>query len=181
MGKTTTRWPRSTLTAYHEAGHAVIACERGVSFAAVSILKDGESLGRVVPKLWADFDIENNQSLRARDRLESVILVALAGGAATWRLTGRCPKIGIWGDYPQAVHLAEKLHQDHEVADRYLSYMAARAKAMMELPWTWAAVEALAGGLLDQKQFTGNQARKIIRGSHEFYRSETGRRWRPLG
>jgi hypothetical protein len=142
----------------------------------VSIRRDGESLGRVVPQLWKDFDIENNRDLRARDRLESVILVALAGGAATWQLTGTRPKIGIWSDYPQAVHLAEKLHREADVIEPYLNYMAARAKSMMELPWTWAAVDALAQRLLEQKHITGAQARRIITDSHDFYQSQTGRR-----
>lgn len=174
--KLRTRWAREVLTAYHEAGHAVIAYERRVGFSAVSIRKDGESLGRVVPQLWKDFDIENNRGLRARERLESVIFVALAGGAATWQLTGKRLAIGVWGDYPQAVHLAEKLHQADEVIEPYLNYMAVRAKSMMELPWTWAAVRALAQSLLKRKQLTKQSVRRIIREAHEFYRSETGRR-----
>jgi ATP-dependent Zn protease len=179
--KSQKRWPRQVLTAYHEAGHAVIAYERRVQFSAVSILKDGESLGRVVPRLWKDFDIDNNQSLRARYRLESVILVTLAGGAATWQLTGQHPSIGIWSDYPQAVHLAEKLHQDFEVVEPYLGYMVIRVKSMMGLPWTWAAVDALAQHLLEQKQLTKHQATRVIKNSHMFYRSNTGHLWRPFG
>lgn len=80
------RKPRSRLeaTAYHEAGHAVATYLRNRRFTSVSIVAERETLGQCVfgnkPGVIA-LDAESYR--RTRDRIETLIIVALAGVLAS--------------------------------------------------------------------------------------------------
>src|ERR1700677_1501804 len=67
-------------TAYHEAGHAVVALILGRPVQCVSILPDGERLG------VCEFGKGTHRP--SQDWLEREILIALGGIAAEARLTG---------------------------------------------------------------------------------------------
>ena len=77
-------------TAFHEAGHAVMAYLLGVAFTEISVTEDDDSLGRVGHRPpggdWLQPDIEVNA--RTRNWLEGRIMISLAGAeteAAWWK------------------------------------------------------------------------------------------------
>ena len=72
--------PRDEATAYHEAGHAVMALALGRPVACVSIVPGREFLGTC--------DFGKAVFRPSEDWLEREILIALAGAAAEARRTG---------------------------------------------------------------------------------------------
>lgn len=70
--------PTLKQTAWHEAGHAVVAWHQGFTVELVSILPDEESLGRSQHTPSADFAIPSE---RQRENI-----VAMAGWAAELQL-----------------------------------------------------------------------------------------------
>lgn len=70
-------------TAIHESGHAVMAYLLGRPFTSISVVEDGDSLGRVhsdPPGEWFRPDIEVNA--RTRTLIEDRVMICLAGAAA---------------------------------------------------------------------------------------------------
>jgi hypothetical protein len=78
------------------------------------------------------------------------------------------------GDYPHAIDVAEKLHQDHRVVEPNLQYMLVRARSTTEMEWAWAAVESLAQALTKHNTLTKRQAWQAIRRSHVYYPTNPG-------
>ena len=72
--------PRDQATAYHEAGHAVVALALGRAVQRVSILPDRERLGQC--------EFKKGLFRPSEDWLEREILIALGGIAAEARHTG---------------------------------------------------------------------------------------------
>src|SRR3990170_4851648 len=82
---------RLERTAYHEAGHAVAAYKLRRRISRVSIVPDPEdgTLGHCsYSQLWNDFNPEIYDDSKTTQRLETLILTALAGVAAEPRLSG---------------------------------------------------------------------------------------------
>jgi hypothetical protein len=98
---------RQTATAYHEAGHAVISHFLGLPIGRVSIVRDADTLGRVLHRPvgeWFQPDVVMND--RTRLRIERGIVVLFAGVIAERKFTGRYNHVGAKGDYDQVVDLA---------------------------------------------------------------------------
>ena len=78
--------PRQIATAYHEAGHAVLALYLGRSIHRVSILPNQSSLGQC--------DIQKGSFRPSKDQLETEILILLGGVAAEGTAVGGAFAIG---------------------------------------------------------------------------------------
>ena len=157
-------------TAYHEAGHAVAACLVRRAFASVSIVQDEDSLGRVLfaPYGKAFFDdlphgtIEN---LAMRRKVESEIITAYGGEAATLRLTGEPEPVGAAGDRGKVADFVILVTGSMEEAEAYGNWLWCRTKAMLASPRVWPAVEAVVEALLDRQTLRYRATRKIVRWS----------------
>lgn len=77
------------LTAYHEAGHAVIAMVVGKAVHRVSIVPNATRLGAC--------ELKKGRLCASNDELEDEVLVLLAGVAAEGRLTGQYNWSGVQG------------------------------------------------------------------------------------
>jgi ATP-dependent Zn protease len=116
-------------TAYHEAGHAVVALRLGLKFRHVTIKPDSDSLGHLKcdrhPK-WFNPNIDKSD--RTRMLTERHIIVDFVGQIAEAKLLGRRPRFGMACDNYHAVDLAlyscgcpaaaEKCHTHRVVAIR---------------------------------------------------------------
>ena len=71
-------------TAYHEAGHAVMAHELGMDVTCVSIVEDDDTLGRVARR-WERWisEIPYNVTPYREAKVQRHIMVCYAGAAAT--------------------------------------------------------------------------------------------------
>ena len=79
-----------TLTAYHEAGHAVVAFDQGVRVYGIDVTPDQERLGNIridtllLNRLVPTF--EHDKGARNRFLMERHVMVLLGGNAAVCRL-----------------------------------------------------------------------------------------------
>ena len=117
-------------TAYHEAGHAVMAWFLNVRVDKVSISPERDSLGHCShEKIVRGRNPELDDSPRSRDQKEKEILVALAGGIAqrlfnrrSWR------RLHVEEDWRKAEALACHVCGSSEQVEAYLQWLEIRAK-----------------------------------------------------
>ncbi|MGI8836152.1 MAG: hypothetical protein ACR2H4_05885 [Pyrinomonadaceae bacterium] len=158
------RTPPKSLerTAYHEAGHVVIAHWLQKRFRYVTIKEDDENQGHMknVPTgRRPDFNRGGYEL-----RLEKIIMVKLAGPEAESVFAGRRNRAGASDDYRDALDLAacRSPETDDEENYLYLKWLAYRTRKMLKTPYLWFAVEALARELLIKETIKYNEAREII-------------------
>jgi hypothetical protein len=148
------------LTAFHEAGHALMAELCGQQITSVEIVGDAEHAGSTEAlRLLADPD-ENATSRDARGGVECRLKCLLAGVVAESMVSGRRRWDDTTGDLDLAVRLAMKLVDDCEDVLPLLEDIAADLEA--ELERRWPAVEMLAGELLRRKRLSGPEVRQLL-------------------
>src|SRR5262245_7709977 len=118
-------------TAYHEAGHAVIALALGRPVQHVSILPDRESLGLC--------EFGRSGFRPAEDWLEREALIALGGIAAGARLTGDRAWEGAARDLEYVTRLCVSRAGERR-AERLMRRLLARAEHLLTNPGHWRAV-----------------------------------------
>jgi Peptidase family M41 len=136
-------------TAYHEAGHAVVAYFMGLTIEGVSIVEeDEESRGLCFTPLPEGFQ-PDEQREGTVEILESHLAACLAGAVAQEMYTGETVQLE-GNDLDGATHLMVSL--DYTCSDE----VEQRAKDILRREW--AAVEELAARLLEQGEINSEQA-----------------------
>jgi ATP-dependent Zn protease len=98
---------RIERTAYHEAGHAVAAYLRRLRFTNISIIPDRGTLGRCeFSEAPVIIDLNAHSIGHARRRIETLIIVSLAGVVAECLLTERHNWRGAHADLHDAARYA---------------------------------------------------------------------------
>ena len=155
---------RLKRTAYHEAGHGVVAYLVRRSFRYVTIEKQEDSLGHVhFQKFREGFQPDVDIGPKIERTLEKEIMTGLGGLAAEKILTGRKRWTPSRSDIRQAMNCALQLHGDPETADKYIDYLLARTEKLLKFPVNWAAVQALAEKLLEHHWIGYRKTREIIK------------------
>lgn len=151
-------------TAYHEAGHAVMAFHLGVASTrkGISIVRDDTSAGRFHhQKLLRGNSPELDDSPAARIRMEKTILISLAGPVAQKFFNPRSVRhYHGENDHQQAVDIAVHLNGGGEEATAYLKWLGLRTKRIVKL--RWPLVEALAKEALARKTMTGKEVNEFL-------------------
>jgi ATP-dependent Zn protease len=137
-------------TAYHEAGHAVVALALGRPVHRVSILPNSERLGQC--------EFRKGLQKRSEDFIETEILISLAGMVAEARHTGRYDHGGADRDLRYVRKLALERASDRAV-DRLERRMLAKTEYLLSDDANWRAVEQIAAELLKHGQISGRAAR----------------------
>lgn len=143
---------QAELTAYHEAGHAVIALFHDRPIHRVSILPSHERLGQC--------EFGKGVFRPSEDALEREILIALAGFAAEGRILGTYAFEGAERDlrYVRRLVLERK---SERAAPRYEERMLAKVEALLGDDNLWQAVELIAAELLKHGVISGRAARHL--------------------
>ena len=149
-------------TAYHEAGHAVMALTLGRPVACVSVRPGREHLGTCA--------FGKAVFRPSEDWLEREILIAVAGLAAEARRTGRYAWEGAARDYAYAEGLARQRAGGTRHAERLLRRLLAKAEHLLNRDENWRAIERLAAELLRLGEVSGRAA------SHLYQESQRQRR-----
>jgi hypothetical protein len=156
---------RLQSTAYHEAGHAVIAMHLGKAVRRVSIVPEEEegNLGHVLHFKNRSFrpDIFDLSDARTRRLAEREILVTLAGRAAEMRHTGRPKSSGDGDDLRYVYDVAWRVCMDDEEAGKYVDWLKVRARNLIANRQIWARVKGLARALIDRPTMTGREAKGV--------------------
>jgi peptidase M41-like protein len=135
------------ITAYHEAGHAVVGYHLGVRLSRVSIIPDADSLGRVTREF---LDLSCSEAV-----LESV----LAGPMAQDRLVGH--RDGGQDDYIRARGLCQFVTGSAGARARaFLRDMEEQAARSVDR-W-WPEIEAVALALLDCPELDEDEFRYLL-------------------
>lgn len=167
--------------AIHEAGHAVMAYLLGRAFAAISVVDDGDSYGRVQHGPLGDWfrpDIEING--RIRNRIEDEVMFSLAGAATEERWASRAlNRPADWEerlladaqhDRNRAVHFADYMCGSTEELEAYIEWQRQRVLNYTGRSETdtgqerfWCLVAALADAVQDAGVLRWRRAREVLR------------------
>ena len=141
---------QSILTAYHEAGHAVIAIMVGRTVNKVSIVPGGKRLG--VCKM------NKGRTKASQDALEADLLILLAGMAAEGRKSGRYNMQGASQDIRDAEKLALMRAGNANQAGKVLKRALDKVHHLFDQAATWNATKAIAQALLESQTISGREA-----------------------
>src|SRR5262245_8326028 len=145
--------PYDTATAYHEAGHAVVALALGRLVQHISILPRRERLGHC-------------EHRKARlgsptDPLESEGLIALGGIVPEARFTGTCAWNMATTDL-RYVHDLVVQRVGLRRAERLERRLLAKAEHLLAQEERWRAVELIAAALVRRGSISGRAARHLF-------------------
>lgn len=144
--------PHDAVTAYHEAGHAVVALALGRTIHKVSVLPNRERLG--------ECRFGKGDARTTDDWVEREILIALGGMAAEARHTGTYAHDEAAQDLRFVRRLALERKSDRAV-ERYEQRMLDKVEYMLADEGTWKAVELIAAELLKHGAISGRAARHL--------------------
>jgi hypothetical protein len=154
------------LSAHHEAGHAVAAVAFGIGFDRVSVVDDGDTLGRIVldqkwPHLQPGFNPDDPDDRRIA---ENWIVLALAGEFADTYHSGRTASVtpGARWDFRVAEVLAERLFADAGEREAFLNEMLCRAHRFVSEPLRWRQISAVAARLDQLRELDRRQVGQIM-------------------
>jgi hypothetical protein len=148
------------LTAFHEAGHAVMAELCGQHLTRVEIEGDTEHTGTVQSLRFPPDPAEDASPEAAAASVEARLKCVLAGTVAEGRVSGREGWEEGSEDLDLAVRLGMRLVDDCEDVLPLLEDV--REVVHDELVRNWAAVEALAVELLARRSLSGAEVRKLL-------------------
>lgn len=146
-------------TAYHEAGHAVVAHAQGLGFESVSIVEDEDSLGRCHVTLPEGFQPDERRE-GSVEILEAHLAVCLAGALAQELFTGESVELAA-NDLSGALKLVGSLGASSEQMNARIEEAEQRARGILHRGWP--AVEALAARLLEQEELDSERTAAVIR------------------
>lgn len=138
------------FTAYHEAGHAVMALLVGRTVQKVSIIPSQNRLGAVT--------MQKGRSKQVQDKLEAEMLILLAGMAAEGRKSGRYNLQGAAQDLRHVEQLALSRAGNPKQATKLIHKTLDKTQHMLSHKANWAAVKAIAAELLEHESISGRAA-----------------------
>lgn len=149
-------------TAYHEAGHAIIAWNLGYQPTTASIEAGNDSVGQVrhenpFPGISFKFD----GSDIARLKIERAIMICLAGPLAQKRY--RRSSWRRWhgaADYATATELALRACGSNEIASAFLKWLELRTKSLVADHWR--TIERVAIALLQRSTLSHDEIASLV-------------------
>lgn len=140
-------------TAYHEAGHAVVALALGRPVHRVSVLPNRDRLGQC--------EFGKAVFRPSEDWVEREVLISLAGLAAEARHTGTYG----WDEADRDLRYVRRLltaTRTDRQAEKQERRLLSKVEYLLADDGNWAAVEAIAAELLKQGVISGRAARHLF-------------------
>jgi len=176
------------VTAYHEAGHAVMHHLQRVAMKAVTIVPGEESWGRVVTPRFTQKQEKEAYSpslsfvLRhALTLLAGPVAAAIAQGLgwkdAELELPDEDGTSWAMSDLSNAAIIIEKFTMSPEERDEMLDWLLCRTYLTLTRPYHWAAVEVLTQAILEEHTIKSRRVHRIIREAIIRWGDEERRKW----
>jgi ATP-dependent Zn protease len=141
------------VTAYHEAGHAVVALAVGRNVQRVSVIPGQELLGKC--------EFKKAVFRPSEDWLENEMLISLAGLAAEARHTGSYDLAAAGQDLRYVRRLALQRSSERAV-ERFEKRMLSKVENLLADEGHWRAVELIAAELVKLGTISGRAARHLF-------------------
>ena len=158
------RLTQEERVAYHEAGHAVATVFLYLQFKEVSIVPEGDSLGRQIDRKYdvRFFDAMNGSlSPYMLDRLGKIIKVFIAGGIAEKIASGRSNNVGSRSDWEKATILTCRIYEvSSPMVNIYLKLQRMEAEGIVRS--RWKEIQILKDALLCRKTLTCKEVRDVL-------------------
>jgi hypothetical protein len=163
-------------TAYHEAGHAVMAVKLGQQFEYVTLKESDDSLGHIFYGEWMaepDFDFD---SAHHRDELYRRTCVILAGAAAESDYTGgsEVDSAGATGDREGAIDFAFQAGMQAEETEAWINWIWVRMRRLVQAPTVRTAIIDVATALRRDKTLTHAQCAQLCNAAYVFPEEHDG-------
>jgi len=143
-----------TATAYHEAGHAVVAMLLGRPVEKVTIERNSLRLGQV--------QMSQRRGTKPKDSLEVHALILFAGVIAEFKHTQKYN----WGGAEQDMIGIRQLARSRGATDKQVERIQQRwfdkVHHMLDDTITWKAIDRIAIELLDKKCLSGRAVKHWI-------------------
>jgi ATP-dependent Zn protease len=146
--------PSEIATAFHEAGHAVMALALGRDIQRVSVQGNQLRMGQC--------EIKKGRFRPVKDVVEVEILILLGGLAAEARQMGDYEKAGAAQDLRGVRSLAHSRAGGPRQVERLERRMLDKAEHILDQPGVWLAVERIADELLRHTTISGRAARHLF-------------------
>ena len=146
--------PAEIATAYHEAGHAVIALALGRPVQRVSVQANHLRLGQC--------ELKKGAGRPAKDAVETEILILLGGLAAEARQTGEYARAAAAQDLRGVRLLTQTRAESPRQAERLERRLLDKTEHILDQPGVWLAAERIAEELLRSTTISGRAARHLF-------------------
>jgi ATP-dependent Zn protease len=144
-------------TAYHEAGHAVMALAVGRVIERVTIVPGKMQTGHATLGLCK---VQKTRTRASKDWLEDEMLILLAGMVAEAQFTGEYCTAGAQQDLRAVRRLAET--RGGRQVERLERRALDKAESILADEQHWSAVEAIVKQLLEHQTISGRAARHLF-------------------
>jgi hypothetical protein len=146
--------PERIATAYHEAGHAVVALLLGRPIHRVSIRPKERWLGTC--------EFRKGRTRPDRDPVETELLILLAGLAAEARQMGEYAWDAADRDLWHVRALAERRASGPRQVERLERRILDKVEHLLDRPGVWPAIDRIAEELLLHTEISGRAARHFF-------------------
>lgn len=154
-------------SAYHEAGHAVVAWYHNINLELITLGAAEDETGRTqhVDPLQG-IDTAWGPTVADRIRMEQLIGVCLAGPLAQrkFSLVG-FRRAHAEDDWQQAVDLLSYFVVTHEELEAYFRLLEIQTRNLLNLDFVWKSIANLAAVLLECRTLSGAEINRIIQES----------------
>jgi hypothetical protein len=153
---------QAEATAYHEAGHAVIAYFLGYKPEFVTIIPTVDSAGHIIhPNPLHGIQLDIDDSSETRLRVESAITICFAGPIAQQRYNSRSwRRVHGQVDYEKIAELGLQVCGSDEQANAFLRWREIVACDMVKAHWL--RIQLVAGQLLEHENLSQTDLDAII-------------------
>jgi hypothetical protein len=141
-------------TAYHEAGHAVVAIQLGRPVEKVSVVRNSLR--------WGVCQMSQRKGGPVHDEIETQALIHLAGIVCEARYTGHWNWAGATQDLLQVKRLARYRGSSEKQVERLQKRWMDKVDYLISDEPTWDAVSQLALALVEKKSVSGRFAANLI-------------------
>jgi ATP-dependent Zn protease len=145
-------------TAYHEAGHAVMAMFLGRAIQKVTIIPGQSHLG--AQRLGA-CHLQKGKSRGSHDYLEVEVMIHLAGMVAESQITGRYCQQGAAQDLRFVRRMLQSRNEGEKQIERLEKRLLSKTEHHLLDIDQWRAVEAIAAELIRSETISGRAAKHL--------------------